>query len=100
MGYLNYICPRSNGKARPIDGRLVNEVDVDGPMFHKEATLRQLGDMMCSVGGGGSEIVARLCGLGILLKNIAHPYHQALLTRQDIHVFVCSAMIHGGDKNL
>ena len=29
----NYVCPRCDGKARPIKGRTLTKVDVDGTMF-------------------------------------------------------------------
>ena len=44
----NYICPRCKGESRPIDGRIVTEVDVNGTMLDVEATFCYLGDMLCS----------------------------------------------------
>ena len=43
----NYICPRYCGKAHPIDGRTVTQVDVhvDGSLFDVEASFCYLGDM-------------------------------------------------------
>ena len=57
----NYICPRCKGEARPIDGRTVTEVDVDGTMLEMEATFCYLGYMLCSSEGCDSAIAARCC---------------------------------------
>ena len=34
---LSYVCHGCNGEARPINGRTVTEVDVDGTIFNAEA---------------------------------------------------------------
>ena len=57
----NYVCCRCYGEARPIDGRIVNEVDVDGTMLDVEVTFCYLGDMLCSDGGCDSAIAVRCC---------------------------------------
>ena len=47
LGFLadvGYVCPRCRGVARPIDGRPVTQVDVDGAMLEVEADLIYLGD--------------------------------------------------------
>jgi hypothetical protein len=43
----DYICPKCCGKARPIDGRPVTEVDVDDTLLDVEASFCYLGDMLC-----------------------------------------------------
>ena len=52
----NYVCLRCNGKARPMNGRTVTEMDVDSTMLDVEATFCYLGYMPC-----GSAIAARCC---------------------------------------
>ena len=56
-----YVCPTYSGKDRPIDGRTVNEVDVDGTMLDVEATFCYLGDMLCCGGDCDSATAARCC---------------------------------------
>ena len=47
----NYICPRCRGSARPIDGRPVTEVTVEGCQMKVVSEFIYLGDML-SLGGG------------------------------------------------
>ena len=47
------VCPRCLGQTRPIDGRSITQVDVDGPLLDVEASFCYLGDML-SAGGGCS----------------------------------------------
>ena len=54
----NYVCHRC---LRPIDGRTVTEVGVDGTMLDGEATFCYLGDMLGSGGGCDSAIATRRC---------------------------------------
>ena len=41
----NYVCPRCRGQTRPIDGRPVTQVDVDGTLLDVEASFCYLGDI-------------------------------------------------------
>ena len=61
MANPNYGCCNFNGKAWPIEGITVNEVNVNGTMLDVEATFCYLGDMLCSSGGWDSAIAARCC---------------------------------------
>ena len=54
----SYVCHRCKGEARPINGRAVTEVDVDGTMLDVEATFCYLKDNLCS---GDSAIAGRCC---------------------------------------
>ena len=47
----NYVCPRCCGQTRPIDGRPVSQVDVDGTLLDIEASFCYLGDMLGAGGG-------------------------------------------------
>ena len=47
----DYVCPRILDQARPIDGRPITQVEVDGTLFDVEASLCYLDDML-SAGGG------------------------------------------------
>ena len=61
MADTNYICLVRDGNVRPIDGRSVTEVDIDGTMLDVEATFCYLGDMLCCRGGSDSIVVACCC---------------------------------------
>ena len=55
------ICPRCNGVSRPIGGRPMIQVDVEGTNHDVETTFCYLGDLLCSGGGCDSAIAARCC---------------------------------------
>ena len=57
----NYVCPRCCGQARPIDGRPVTQVDMDGTLLDVEAHFCYLGDMLCASGGCELAIITRCC---------------------------------------
>ena len=56
-----YVCPRCKSESRPIDGRTVTEVHVDGTMLYVVTTFCYLGDMLCCGGSCASVIAARYC---------------------------------------
>jgi hypothetical protein len=56
-----YICPRCTGAARPIDGRPVTQVDVDGTMLDVESSFCYLGDMIDAGGGCDTAVATRCC---------------------------------------
>ena len=60
MAKPDYICLRCHSNARPIDGRPVTQVDVDGHIKHG-ATFCYLGDMLCVDDGCDSSTAARCC---------------------------------------
>ena len=60
----DYVYPMYNGTDRPIDGRTVNEVDVDGTMLDVEDTFCYLDDMLCSGEDCESAIAARCVAWG------------------------------------
>ena len=55
----NYICLRCKGESRPIDGRPMIQVDVEGTKLDVEDTFWYLNDTLCSGGGYDSAIAAR-----------------------------------------
>ena len=54
----DYFYLRCRGKAQPIDGRPMAQVDVDSTMLDVEASLCYLDDLLCA--RGGCDIAARL----------------------------------------
>ena len=42
----DYVCPRCLDQARPIDGRPITQVEVDGTLLNVEASFCYLGDML------------------------------------------------------
>ena len=90
----NYICPGDHGESRPIDGRPVTQVNVDGTKPEVEATCWYLGDRVCD------NAIAARCGVAWgkfrKLLPVLTPTH---LTHR-VHGKVCRAranlaMIHG-----
>ena len=53
-------CPRFLDQARPIDGRPITQVEVDGTLLDVEASYCYLGDML-SAGGGCALAIATRC---------------------------------------
>ena len=53
-------CPRCLDQARPIDGRPITQVEVDGALLDVEASFCYLGDML-SAGGGCALAIATRC---------------------------------------
>ena len=56
----NFVCKRCSGDARPIDGRPVTSIVVDGSTLDCDATFCYLGDML-SAGGGCKHAIATRC---------------------------------------
>ena len=56
----DYVCSRCLDKARPIDGRPITPVEVDGTLLDVEACFCYLGDML-SAGGGCALAIATRC---------------------------------------
>ena len=97
----NYVCRRCKGEARPIDGRTVTEVDINGTMLDVEATFCYLGDMLCSGGGCDSAIAARCCaawGKFRKLLPVLTTRHLSPKIRGKVYeACVRSAMLHGSE---
>ena len=97
----DYKCPRCLGTARPIDGRPIKEVDVDGEKLEVVAQFCYLGDMLSS--GGGCDLAATVrCktawGKFRELLPILTNRHLPLPTRGRIYsTCVRSAMLHGSE---
>ena len=56
----DYVCLRCLDQARPIDGRPITQVEVDGKLLDMEASFCYLGDML-SAGGGCAFVIATRC---------------------------------------
>jgi len=95
----DYVCPRCRGHARPIDGRPVTQVDVDGTLLDVEASFCYLGDMLCSGGGCELAIITRCrnaWGKFKKLLPILTSKHVSLKTRGKLfNTCVRSAMLYG-----
>ena len=57
---FDYVCPRCLEQTRPIDGRPITEVEVDGRLLDMEASFCYLGDML-STGRGCALAIATRC---------------------------------------
>jgi len=86
--------------ARPIDGRPVTHVDVDGSLLDVEASFCYLGGMLGAGGGCGSAIAARCCvawGEFRKLLPVLTTRHLSPKIRGKVYsACVRSAMLHGG----
>ena len=56
----DFVCPRYFDKVRPIDGRPITQVEVDGMPLDVEARFCFLGDML-RAGGGCAIVIATRC---------------------------------------
>ena len=56
---LSFVCPRCQGKARPIDGRPATAIPVDDCLLDVESEFCYLGDMLSASGGCTQAIIAR-----------------------------------------
>ena len=85
-----YVCPRCEGRARPLDGRPVKEVMVDGSKLEVVASFCYLGDMQDAGGGCDAAIATRCCvawGKFRKLLPVLTPHHASPITqdpRQDL----------------
>lgn len=97
-----YLCPRCLDQARPIDGRPVTEVDLDGTMLDVEPNFCYLGDMLCSGGGCKLTITTRCCtawGKFKELLPILLSRHTSFTSRGKVfNACVRSALLHGSES--
>ena len=97
----SYICPRCSGTARPIDGRPVTEVTVEGSQMKVAGEFCYLGNMLSSGGGCTQAIIARCrvaWGKFKKLLPILTNKHLSLLMRGKVfEACVRSAMLHGSE---
>ena len=97
------MCPRCLDQARPIDGRPITLVEVDGTLFDVEASFCYLGDIL-STGGGCALAIATRCStdwgkfrklLPILTSKHVSP---SPLTRGKVFsACIRSALLHGSE---
>ena len=97
----DFVCQRCQGLARPIDGRPVTQVEVDGTNLDVEPTFCYLGDMLDAGGGCDSAIAARCCvawGKFRRLLPILTSKHLSPKVRGKVYsACVRSAMLHGSE---
>ena len=87
--------------ARPIDGNLVTQVDVDGTTLDVEATFCYLGDMLDAGGGCVIAIATRCCmvwdKLRKLLTVLTLRYLSPKVRGKVYEACIRSAMLHGSE---
>ena len=96
-----YVCPRCTGLARPIDGRPVTEVDVDGTLLEAVDKFCYLGDMLDAGGGCDTAIATRCCvawgKFRKLLPILASRHLSPKIRGQVYEAGVRSAILHGSE---
>ena len=96
-----YVCPRCTGHARPIDGRPVTEVEIDGTLLEAVDKFCYLGDMLDAGGGCDTAIATRCCvawGKFRKLLPILTSRHLSPKIRGNVYeAGVRSAMLHGSE---
>ena len=101
MNVWKYICPRCKGETRPIDCRLMTQVDVKGTKLGVEDTFCYLGVMLCYGGGCDSAIAARCCvawGKFRKLLSVLTSRHLSPKVRGKVYMgCVHLAMLHGNE---
>src|SRR6056300_1728659 len=97
----DFTCRRCLGTARPIDGRPVTNVEVDGTLLDVCDTFCYLGDTLGAGGGCQRAITTRCCvawGKFRKLLPILTSKHVSLKTRGRVFsACVRSAMLHGSE---
>ena len=97
----NYICPRCKAKSRPIDGRPLTQVYVDGTKLDVGDTFCYLDDMLCSGRGCDSANAARCCvawGKFRKLLPVLTSRHLSPKVRGKVNMAcVHSAMLHSSE---
>ena len=96
-----YVCPCCLGTARPIDGRPVTKIVVNGSELDAENKFCYLGDMLSS-GGGCTQAIKARCSVAWgkfrKLLPILTSKHIPLTVRGKVFsACVRSAMLHGGE---
>jgi hypothetical protein len=96
-----YVCPRCRNIARPIDGRPLTQVNIDGTELDVEASFCYLGDMLSAGGGCEHAIAARCCvawGKFRKLLPILTSRHLSFKIRGNVYsACVRSSMLHGSE---
>ena len=95
------MCLRCLDQARPIDGRPITLVEVDGALLDVEASFSYLGDMVRD-GGGCAFAIATRCstawGKFRKLLPILTSKHVSPLTRGEVFsTCIPSALLHGSE---
>ena len=97
----NYVCPRCHGQTRPIDGRPVTQVGVDGTLLDVEASFCYLGNLFSAGGGCSLAIIYQVCtawGKFKKLLPILISKHISLTVRGKVFdACVRSALLHGSE---
>ena len=95
------MCLRCLDQARPIDGRPITLVEVDGALLDVEASFSYLGDML-RAGGGCALAIATRCstawGKFRKLLPILTSKHVSPLTRGEVFsACIPSSLLHGSE---
>ena len=97
----DYVCPRCLDQARPIDGRLITQVEVDGILLYGEESFCYLGDMLCPDGGCALAITTRYSTargkFRKLLLILTSKHVSPLTCRKVFRSWVRSALLHGSE---
>ena len=93
------MCPRCHDHARPIDGRPITQVEVDGTLLDVEASFCYLGDML-SAGGGCALAIATRCSTAWgkfkkLLPILTSKHVSPLTPGKVFSACIRSAVLHG-----
>ena len=96
-----FVCPRCSGLARPLDGRPVSEIEVDGAMLESVDQFCYLGDMLDAGGGCDTAIATRCCVAWVMFRQllpIVASRHLSPKVRGRVYeAGVRSAMLHGSE---
>ena len=95
------MCPRCLDLARPIDGRPITRVEVDGMLLDVEASFCCLGNML-SAGGGCAHAIATRCStvwekFRKLLPILTSKHVSPLTCGKVFSACVRSALLHGSE---
>ena len=101
MYLLYYVCPRCLDQARPIDGRPITQVEVDGTLLDVEASFCYLSNMLCA-GGGCALAIATRCSTAWgkfrkLLPILTSKHVSPLTCEKVFSACIRSALLHGSE---
>ena len=97
----SFVCPRCQGKARPIDGRPATAIPVDDCLLDVDSEFCYLGDMLSASGGCTQAIIAR-CRVAWgkfrkLLPILTSRQLSPIVRGRVFNACVRSALLHGSE---
>ena len=97
----SFVCPRCQGLARPIDGRPVTHVEVDGVQLDVVGVFCYLGDTISAAGGCDAAAAARCCvawgKFNTLLPLLTTRYLSPKIRGKVYETSVRNSMLHGSE---